>query len=128
MRNKSFLQILFLTALIFSCKKDSLISDLKGKWVRIDNEAQILTFGYLDNEDWFTLLKGYRIDNDGNQRPIELLGEYAIKNAGDSISIHWMHSSSSFWPTYYFALKDSKIEIGDLTNGSDSIFVYRKTK
>jgi hypothetical protein len=128
MRKISFLIILFLVALSFSCKKDSLTSDLKGKWVRVDNNTQVITFGYLNNDDWFTLFKGYRIDNDGNQRPIEFLGEYAIKNGSDNISIHWMHSSLSVWPSYYFSLKGSKMEIGDLINRSDSIFVFEKVK
>ena len=128
MRKESFLIILFLLALTFSCKKDSLTRDLKGKWVRVDNNTQVITFGYLSNDDWFTLFKGYRIDNEGNKRPIEFLGEYAIKNDRDSISIHWMHSSLSVWPNYYFVLQGSRIEIGDLISGTDSIFVFEKVK
>ena len=128
MRKASVLIILFLIALTFSCKKDSLTNDLKGKWVRVDNNTQVITFGYLNNDDWFTLFQGYRIDNDGNQRPIEFLGEYSIKNDCDSISIHWMHSSLSVWPKYYFVLKGSRIELGDLINRSDSIFVFEKVK
>jgi hypothetical protein len=128
MRNITFFMILFLVALSYSCKKDSLTNNLKGKWVRVDNNTQVLTFGYLNKDDWFTLFKGYRIDNDGNQRPIEFLGEYAIKNDRDSISIHWMHSSLSVWPNYYFVLQGSRIEIGDLVNESDSIFVFEKVR
>ena len=119
---------LCLIALSFSCEKDSLTRDLRGKWVRVDNSNQVITFGYLINENWFTLFKGYRIDNDGNQRKIEFLGEYAIKNGNDSISIHWMHSSLLVWPSYYFSLQGSKMEIGDLINRSDSIFVFEKVK
>jgi hypothetical protein len=128
MRKNFFLIILFFIAFIFSCTKDSMNSDLRGKWIRVDNNTQAITFGYLNYEDWFTLFLGYRIDNDGNQRKIELLGEYSIKNENDSISIHWMHSSQSGWPKYFFALKGSKIEIGDLITGSDSIFVFEKVK
>jgi len=128
MRRISLLIIVFLIALSYSCEKDSLTRDLKGKWVRVDNSNQVITFGYLNNEDWFTLFNGYRIDNDGNQRKIEFLGEYAIKNGNDSISIHWMHSSLSVWPSYYFSLQGSKMEIGDLINRSDSIFVFEKVK
>jgi hypothetical protein len=128
MRRISLLITVFLVALSFSCEKDSLTRDLKGEWVRVDNSNQVITFGYLNNEDWFTLFNGYRIDNDGNQRKIKFLGEYAIKNGNDSISIHWMHSSLLVWPSYYFSLQGSKMEIGDLINRSDSIFVFEKVK
>jgi hypothetical protein len=128
MGNKSFLLILFIVALTFSCTKDSLTKDLKGKWVRVDDNTQVMTFGHYYNDNWFSLLKGYRIDNEGNQRPIELLGEYAINDNSDSISIHWMHSSLSVWPDYYFAFKGSKIEIGDFIDGSDAIIVFEKAE
>jgi hypothetical protein len=128
MRKISILLILLLITITSNCKKDSLPHDLRGKWVRVDNSTQIITFGYQVYDDWFTYLKGYKIDNDGNQRPIEFLGEYSFNNNKDSISIHWMHSSLSIWPTYYFSHIGSKIEIGDLINGSDSIFVFEKVK
>jgi hypothetical protein len=128
MRRILILITVFLTALSFSCEKDSMTRDLKGKWVRVDNSNQVLTFGYLNKKDWFSLFNGYRIDNDGSQRKIEFLGEYAIKNGNDSISIHWMHSSLLVWPSYYLSLQGSKMEIGDLINRSDSIFVFEKVK
>jgi hypothetical protein len=128
MRKITILLILLLLTLISNCKKDSLPHDLRGKWVRMDNSTQVITFGYQIYDDWFTYLKGYKIENDGSQRKIEFLGEYTFNNDKDSISIHWMHSSSSVWPTYYFTLKGSKIEIGDLITGSDSIFVFEKVK
>lgn len=128
MRKVSILIILLLFTFTSNCKKDSLPHDLRGKWVRVDNSTQVITFGYQIYDDWFTYLNGYRIDNDGNQRKIEFLGEYTFNCDHDSISIHWMHSSLSVWPTYYFALKGSKIEIGDMINGSDSVFVFEKVK
>lgn len=128
MRRISYFITLLLIAISFSCEKGFTTRDLKGKWVRVDNSNQIITFGYLNNDNWFTIFQGYRIDNDGDPRPIEFLGEYAIKNGSHSISIHWMHSSLSTWPTYYFSLQGSIMEIGDLTNRSDSIFVFEKVK
>jgi hypothetical protein len=128
MRLKSFLLIILLLPLTFSCKKDSLTDELIGKWKRIDNNTQVITFGYAGYDDWFTLLKGYITENDGSQRAIEFLGEYKIKNSNDSISIHWMHSSLYVWPTFYFNLKGTKIEIGDIIDGSNSILVFEKVK
>ena len=128
MRLKSILLLLVIVFITSNCKKDSLSDDLKGQWMRVDNNIQVLTFGYKGNEDWFTLSKGYRIDSDGDQRPIEFLGEYKIENQNDSISIHWMHSSLSVWPKFYFSFKGSKIEIGDLIDGTNTTIIFQKIK
>lgn len=120
--------LIILFSIIISCNKDTITQELQGKWVRVDNNVQVIKFGYLNNDDWFTLNTGFRIDNEGTRRPVEFLGEYAVKNSCDSISIHWMHSSLSVWPKYYFAMKDSEIEIGDMIYGTDSVFVFRREK
>jgi len=120
--------VIFLTGCGISCKKDSLTDELKGKWVRIDSINQVITFGYEGIDDWFLLTQGYRTDNDGNQRPIQSLGEFKIENQSDSIAIHWMHSSSSFWPKYYFSFKGSEIEMGNFIDKTNPIIILEKVK
>jgi len=123
--------ILFAILLIgcgISCKKDSLTSDLKGQWVRVDNRNDTVTFGFKDQVDWFELFRGYQLGDDGILRPKIPLGIYEYKIKDNSILIHWSASSSSTWPEYYFSFQGSEIEMGNFIDNTNPRIILEKVK
>jgi hypothetical protein len=111
-----------------SCKKESLTNDLNGKWVRVDNRSDTVTFGFNGLDNWFELFRGYQVSDDGIRRPIIPLGLYEYKIKDNSILIHWSASSSSTWPEYYFSFKGSEIEMGNFIDNSDPRIILEKIK
>jgi hypothetical protein len=123
--------VLFVVLLIgigISCKKDPIPNDLKGRWVRVDNRNDTVTFGFKDQANWFELFRGYQIGDDGISRPKIPLGIYEYKLKDSSILIHWSASSSSTWPEYFFSLHDSEIEIGNFIDNTNPKIILEKIK
>jgi hypothetical protein len=123
--------ILFALLLIgygISCKKDSLTDNLTGKWVRVDNRSDTVTFGFKDQDNWFELFRGYQPGDDGILRPKIPFGIYLYKIKDNSISMYWIASSSSTWPEYYFSFQGSKIEMGNFIDNTTQRIILEKVK
>jgi hypothetical protein len=112
---------------VFSCKKpqtESIVEQLKGQWVRTDIRTDTLIFGYYGN-NWVDLRRGYKII-DGVNKPVVPCGLFEFSIANDSINLNWIASSSFSTKKYLFKLYNSKLDIGDFIDGSNSILTFEK--
>jgi hypothetical protein len=127
---KSFLlfSVILIMGFGISCKKDSLTNDLKGKWVRVDNPSDTITFGFAGQPNWFELFRGYQLGDDGINRPRIPFGIYEYKIQDNNISIYWIASSSSSWPDFYFSIKGSEIEMGNFIDSNNPRITFVKLK
>ena len=128
MKKFILLTILFLGGIVLSCKKESLIDELRGEWVRADIRTDTVTFGKFANDDWLELFRGYILEEDGVYRPKKPNGPYEFKIGSDSIKILWAASSSLVWQTYYFQLKNSEIEIWNFIDNTSPRITLQKVK
>jgi hypothetical protein len=114
---------------VFSCKKnqtESIDEQLKGQWVRTDNSTDTLLFGYYSN-NWVELRRGYKMI-DGNNTPIAPCGLFEYRISNDSINFNWIASSSFSTKKYLFKLYNSKMDVGDFIDVSDTILTFEKIK
>ena len=128
MKHYLVLFIILILACGISCKKDSLTADLNGRWVRVDNIGDTITFGYDGQDNWFELFRGYQLGDDGILRPKIPFGIYVYRIEGSSIFMNWSASSSSIWPEYYFSFQGSKIEMGNFIDNKTPRIILEKVK
>ena len=124
----SFVAIVLVTTVI-SCKKnqtESINEQLKGQWVRTDIRTDTLIFGYYSN-NWVDLRRGYKMI-DGNNTPIVPCGLFEYSIANDSINFNWIASSSFSTKKYLFKLYNSRVDIGDFIDISNTILTFEKIK
>ncbi len=124
----AFAAVILITG-VFSCKKsrtESLNEQLKGQWVRTDIRTDTLIFGYYGN-NWVDLSRGYNII-DGVSTPIVPCGLFEYSIANDSINLNWIASSSFSTKKYFFKLYNSKMDIGDFIDASETILTFEKIK
>lgn len=128
MKAKFLIIALILIVIGQSCKKESLYDRLQGQWIRTDNRSDTITFCYKSINDWFILNRGYKVESEGISRPVVPCGIYEYRIQDQNISMHWLASSNSVWPSYSFSISDSRIEIGNFIDNSSNTIQFEKLK
>lgn len=113
---------------VFSCKKDqpeSINEQLKGQWVRTDDRTDTLVIGYL-SLPWIEIRRGYEIINGSNTQKVYGWFDYRIKN--DSISLTGIASSNWSEKWYLFKINDSRMNVEDFIDSTNTILTFEKIK
>src|SRR5664280_1457253 len=124
-------KIIFLLIIIISslgCKKDQPVKineQLKGQWVRTDIRSDTLVFGYL-SLPWVEIRRGYEIINGSNTQKVSGWFDYRITN--DSISLTGIASSNWSEKWYLFKIDDSRMNIEDFIDSTNTILTFEKIK
>jgi hypothetical protein len=124
MRASAVLLAILIVCLV-SCKKEQNENPLKGRWVRLDNPTDTLSFGEMFSERLFVLERGSEI-RDENLLPLAGSGPYQFVIKKDSIDILPAWSSSIISRRYYFKVNGNKIEIGDFIDNTKSTLCFSK--
>ncbi len=126
---------LFLIVLVFivatSCDKENIEkSQIDGVWIETTHKTDTLVFE--NTHSGMTLKRGTEIRN-GYLLPKYSSGPYSYEIKNDSISLHWMASSSSYSINHYFDLdsKNNEIKIGNFfidSIKSDAVLTFKKVQ
>ena len=112
-----------------SCERENIEkSQIDGVWIETTHKMDTIVFE--NSYSGMTLKRGTEITN-GYLLPKYLSGPYSYEIKNDSISLHWMASSSSYSINHYFDLdpKNNEIKIGNFfidSIKSDAVLTFKR--
>ena len=95
------------------------VSDLRGRWVEIENGTDTLSFETLFDDKEVVLL---------TRDELYRTGPYEYKLLPDNrISIHWLLAGTMTFDEYYFHVTSDKLSIGNFYDSPlGEILIFRK--
>lgn len=114
-----------------SCERENIEkSQIDGVWIETTHKMDTIVFE--NTHSGMILKRGTEIRN-GYLLPKYSSGPYSYEIKNDSISLHWMASSSSYSINHYFDLdsKNNEIKIGNFFIDSiisDAVLTFKKVQ